>query len=131
VEDLLLVGATTRGTGNALANRITGNGLGNTLQAGAGDDTLLGSGGDDVLLGEAGADLFVFDPGMGVDRIVDFLPGTDRLLLRGLDVANLAQLLALAVDGSEGVTIDFGGGQRLLLEGTSAAELRGGDVLFG
>ena len=80
VEDLLLAGATERGTGNALANLITGNGLGNTIQAGAGDDTLLGCGGNDVLHGEGGADLFVFDAAMGLDRIADFLPGTDRLL---------------------------------------------------
>ena len=68
---------------------------------------------------------------MGFDRIADFLPGTDWLLLRGLGVADLAQLLAIAVDGSEGVLIDFGSGQRLLLEGTSAADLRAEDVLFG
>ena len=130
VEDLLLAGATERGTGNALANLITGNGLGNTIQAGAGDDTLLGCGGNDVLHGEGGADLFVFDAAMGLDRIADFLPGTDRLLLRGLGVADFAQLLAVALDGSEGVLIDFGGGQRLLLEGTSASDLRAEDVLF-
>jgi serralysin len=131
VEDLLLAGATARGTGNALANLITGNGLGNTIQAGAGDDTLLGCGGNDVLHGEGGADLFVFDAGMGLDRIADFLPGTDRLQLRGLGVADFAQLLAVAVDGSEGVLIDFGNGQRLLLEGASAVDLRAEDVLFG
>jgi serralysin len=131
VEALELAGTTASGTGNGLANRITGNGLGNTLRAGAGDDTLLGGGGNDVLQGEAGADLFVFDPGMGFDRILDFEPGVDRLLLRGLGVADFAHLLAATADGSEGAAIDFGGGQRLLLQGVAEARLAASDILFG
>jgi Ca2+-binding RTX toxin-like protein len=131
VEALVLAGATARGTGNELANRIAGNGLSNTLSAGAGDDTLLGGGGDDTLHGGAGADLFVFDPGMGFDRIADFQPGTDRLLLRGLGAASFAQLTAAAADGSEGAVIDFSNGQRLLLQGVSEARLGAADVLFG
>jgi serralysin len=131
VEALVLAGATAQGTGNGLANRIAGNGLGNTLRAGAGDDTLLGGGGDDVLHGEAGADLFVFDPGMGFDRVVDFQPGTDRLQLRGLGVASFAQLMAATADGNEGAVIELGNGQRLLLQGVSEARLGAADVLFG
>jgi Ca2+-binding RTX toxin-like protein len=131
VEALVLAGATAAGTDNALANRIEGNGLGNTIRAGAGDDTLLGGGGDDVLYGDAGADLFVFDPGMGFDRIMDFQPGTDRLLLRGFAVASLAQFFAAATDGSEGAVVDFGGGQRLLLEGVAEDRLGAADLLFG
>ncbi|GAA0589963.1 hypothetical protein GCM10009416_30630 [Craurococcus roseus] len=131
VEGLVLAGATARGTGNDLANRIEGNGFGNTIQAGAGGDTLLGGGGDDLLHGGAGADLFVFDPGMGSDRIADFEPGADRLLLRGLGVSGFAQFLAAAADGAGGASIDFGGGQRLLLEGVSEARLGAADLLFG
>jgi len=131
VEELVLAGTTAHGTGNGLANRLTGNGLGNTLRSGEGDDTLLGGGGDDVLHGEAGADLFVFDPGMGFDIIVDFKPGTDRLLLRGLGVSSFAQLAAATADGSEGAVIDLGNGQRLLLQGIAEARLGAADVLFG
>jgi Ca2+-binding RTX toxin-like protein len=131
VEALFLAGATTHGTGNGLANWIAGNSLGNTLGAGGGDDTLLGGGGDDVLRGEAGADLFVFDPGMGQDRIADFQPGTDRLLLRGFGVADFSRFAALTVDGGEGALIELGGGQRLLLQGVLEARLSAADVLFG
>jgi Ca2+-binding RTX toxin-like protein len=131
VEALVLVGATAGGTGNDLDNLIAGNGLGNTIRAGAGDDTLLGGGGDDVLHGEAGSDLFVFDPGMGFDRVADFQPGADRLVLRGFGVSSTAGLLAAAADGAEGVVIDFGGGQRLLLQGVAEARLGAADVLFG
>jgi serralysin len=130
VEALVLAGTTATGTGNELANWIAGNGLGNTLRAGPGDDTLLGGGGDDVLRGDAGADLFVFDPGSGSDRVLDFQPGTDRLLLRGLGATSFAQLLAAASDGAEGLVIDLGGGQRLLLQGVLEAKLGAADVLF-
>ena len=131
VEALFLGPTATRASGNGLANRIVGNGLGNTLRAGAGDDTLLGGGGDDVLLGEAGADVFVFDAGMGFDRVLDFQPGADRLWLRGLGVASFSQPLAAAADGGEGVVVEFGDGQRLLLQGVAATELGAADVLFG
>ena len=131
VEALVLAGATANGTGNDLANRIEGNGVGNTIRAGAGDDTLLGGGGDDVLEGGAGADLFVFDPGMGFDRVADFEPGVDRLLLRGLGVSDAVGVVALAVGVPGGALIDFGGGQRLLLGGVSAARLGAADLLFG
>jgi Ca2+-binding RTX toxin-like protein len=140
VEVLELAGATGRGTGNALANRIVGNGFSNTLRAGAGDDTLLGGGGNDVLHGEAGADvlhggagadIFVFDAGMGHERIVDFQPGADRLLLRGLGVASFTRLLDATTDGGEGAVIELGNGQRLLLQGVSEARLGAADVLLG
>ena len=68
---------------------------------------------------------------MGSDRVVDFQPGVDRLLLRGLGVASFAQLMAAAADGSEGAVIEFGDGQRLLLQGVSEARLGASDVLFG
>ncbi len=42
VENLILLGIATEGTGNALNNVITGNGLANTLLGNDGDDTLDG-----------------------------------------------------------------------------------------
>jgi Ca2+-binding RTX toxin-like protein len=87
-------------TGNALNNILTGNDAANVLDgaggndqlfAQAGDDTLVGgagndllSGGDglDVMLGGAGTDRFRFDvapDGGNVDRIMDFVPGSDDL----------------------------------------------------
>ena len=52
-------------------------------------------------------------------------------LLRGLGVASFAQFLALAADGGEGAVVDFGNGQRLLLQGVPEAKLGAADVLFG
>ncbi|MFN0186034.1 MAG: beta strand repeat-containing protein, partial [Aquabacterium sp.] len=101
-ENLTLTGnAAINGTGNGVANVITGNDVANTIAGGAGDDTLSGGGGTDTLRGDAGADsltggtgadIFVFsavaDSGVGAslrDVIQDFLSGTDRIDLSGLD----------------------------------------------
>jgi Ca2+-binding RTX toxin-like protein len=130
VESLLLMGnASLNGTGNALGNAITGTLLANrlagldghdvlsgldgadTLEGGEGKDKLLGGEGDDLLTGGAGndtltggggADRFRFGaPGEGIDRITDFTPGADLILVSAagfggllppgaLDAANLA-----------------------------------------
>jgi Ca2+-binding RTX toxin-like protein len=90
--------------GNVLNNLLTGNNSGNLLDGGAGNDTLNGGPGDDtlvggdgndtliggdgsdVLLGGTGADLFRFDQapdGGNVDRVMDFVAGTDDLQFAG------------------------------------------------
>jgi Ca2+-binding RTX toxin-like protein len=56
VENLILTGAATIGTGNDLNNTLTANQWGNTLNGGAGADTLLGGDGQDSLDGGTGAD---------------------------------------------------------------------------
>ena len=63
------------GTGNSLANILNGN---------AGKNILNGGAGNDVLKGGAGADTFVFDTALrdtGVDAILDFTSGVDRIAL--------------------------------------------------
>lgn len=60
------------------------------LEGGDGCDTLRGGGGDDVLTGGWGADSFVFrDAQQGDDRITDFDPQEDRILLYGAASENL------------------------------------------
>ncbi|MFM9843371.1 MAG: beta strand repeat-containing protein [Dongiaceae bacterium] len=56
VEDLVLTGFATKGTGNALNNYMTGGALNSTLNGGSGDDSLTGQSGDDSLIGGAGND---------------------------------------------------------------------------
>ena len=68
VENLVLVGAATTGTGNTGDNIITGNDLANTLDGAAGDDTLVGRLGDDLLNGGLGTDTLV--GGAGNDTLV-------------------------------------------------------------
>jgi hypothetical protein len=69
-------------------DRIYGNGGNDTLSGGIGDDLLNGGSGNDVMTGGDGKDLFVFDSGrafaaadFGVDRITDFVRGTDKIVL--------------------------------------------------
>ena len=70
--------------GGAGNDRIHGNEGRDRLFGGAGDDSLDGGAGRDVLRGGPGADTFVFRPGSGAgtdDRIVDFTPGQDHILI--------------------------------------------------
>lgn len=84
-------------TGNAAANRLEGGGGADTILGGRGDDTLAGGDGADVLSGGAGQDAFLFDrlPAgrRAADRITDFTPGDDRILLED------AVFLALGAPG--------------------------------
>ncbi|HEV7267075.1 MAG TPA: hypothetical protein VGN83_19500 [Falsiroseomonas sp.] len=95
------------GTGNDLANGIYGNDAANLLIGATGDDTLGGGGGVDTLAGGtghdrirggAGADLFLLDvaPGDGVELILDFETGLDRLGFAALVFPWLGSLGQLA-----------------------------------
>jgi len=74
VNNLTLIGGSAiDGTGNEIDNVLTGNGAANALS---------GDGGNDTLTGGLGQDRFVFAaaPGVGnVDRVTDFVSGTDKL----------------------------------------------------
>jgi len=76
VENLILRGAATSGTGNELANVLVGNTLANTLSGGAGNDVLAGGVGNDTLDGGSGDDLYLYNRGEGRDAITD-ASGTD------------------------------------------------------
>ncbi len=57
------------------------------LLGGAGADTLIGGAGQDVLMGGGGADHFVLEAPLAgvVDRILDFVSGEDRLVVRATE----------------------------------------------
>jgi subtilisin family serine protease/subtilisin-like proprotein convertase family protein len=70
--------------GNNLGDRIVG-GLGNDiLTGGTGLDTLDGGAGSNTLTGGNGADKFILHT-LGLDTIVDFQAGTDRLVLSAVE----------------------------------------------
>jgi Ca2+-binding RTX toxin-like protein len=63
---------------------INGSGANNTIIGNNGANTLDGVGGSDVLVGAGGADVFKFEFARGpgdIDRIADFLSGTDKIAL--------------------------------------------------
>ena len=118
VENLVLSGSATSGTGNGLANVITGTASANTLNGQAGNDTLVGGGGLDTLVGGSGDDALVFnapafaqaDGGTNQDVFVfggDFdldLTAIANNILTGLEAFNISggagvnNLLRLRID---------------------------------
>lgn len=69
IENLVLLGSATQGTGNALRNNITGNTLSNRLDGGAGIDTLVGSSGNDTYVVTTG-DVLTETSGKGTDTVL-------------------------------------------------------------
>jgi Ca2+-binding RTX toxin-like protein len=77
-------------TGTATGDSLDGLAGNDTLQGSGGDDRLDGGAGTDTLTGGTGVDKFIFLPGdvgtgSAADRITDFVSGTDRIDLSGLD----------------------------------------------
>ena len=72
------------------------------------DDLLRGDGGRDRLWGGKGRDAFMLQPGQGVDRIMDYKDGTDRL---GLDDTTNFEDLQIVQQGSK--TVIFYDDERL------------------
>ena len=144
VENLTLTGAgSIDGTGNGLANIITGNtgnnhlfGLGGNddLRGGAGNDVLEGGTGADRLTGGAGTDTFVFAPGGGADRIIDFdanpAGGQDRMDISALGVSagTFASRVSIAQTGAA-TTVTIGS-QSILLVGTQASTIDQSDFVL-
>ncbi|MBL4919002.1 DUF4347 domain-containing protein [Szabonella alba] len=120
----------TGGNGNDFLFAVGGNdlvygGAGNdTLYGGAGDDTIEGGSGNDRLYGDAGADSFIFKSGHGQDTILDFSVANDRLQLSAALVEGLTTGLDVLAEHasitSAGVTLDFGGGNSILLHGVNS-----------
>lgn len=71
--------------GSAFADVLRGLGGNDNLRAGAGKDKVDGGLGNDLLLGGPAKDSFLFTTALNaltnVDRLPDFAPGTDRILL--------------------------------------------------
>ncbi|MBO9623859.1 MAG: M10 family metallopeptidase [Sphingomonas sp.] len=76
--------------GGAARDYLLGNDVANVLKGNGGDDVLNGLGGDDQLWGGEGADEFRFFDQSGNDTILDFVSGTDKIHLAGID-ANIGE----------------------------------------
>lgn len=95
------------------------------LRGGGGDDTISGKAGRDTLTGGSGSDTFVFTKNGGFDTVVDFGKGNDVLridpalldpgVISGGDVID-----SYASVVTDGVMLNFGGGDKILLEGLTS-----------
>jgi Ca2+-binding RTX toxin-like protein len=129
VENLTLVGTgAIDATGNASNNTLIGNSAANRLNGGAGSDTLQGG---------LGNDTFVFGFGQsgistGVDRILDFAIGSDKIDLFSAPVPNsfaratnsTATTLASVISGvyaDPTITLSGGGAALVVSTGVGSA----------
>ncbi len=107
--------------------------LGNDrLVGGDGNDTLHGGYGNDVLAGGAGADMFIFQDGHGADTINGYQRGIDRLLIDDalLDADPAAFIRDHMRKTANGVTIDFGAGDRIVVNGQNLTVAGVADDIF-
>ena len=89
-------------TGTALSDTLIGNGGNDTINGGAGNDYLFGGLGNDSLTGGAGSDTFVFDSAPNatnnLDRITDFVSGTDKFQFSKAIFTKLGPIGALSIN---------------------------------
>ncbi len=131
VENLVLTGAATTGTGNALNNAITGNALANILTGGAGNDTIDGGAGADTMYGGRGNDVFTVDN--AGDRVIEYVgEGTDTVI-SSIDYVAPANIETLQLTGAArvGTANDTG----MTLRGNDLGDTltggAGGDQIIG
>lgn len=119
-------------TGNSGANHLTGEGGNDRLQGRDGADTLDGGAGNDILEGGTGADVFAFDQGDGIDTVLDFEDGVDRLDFSSLGIG-IADL-RIADSGANVIVFydesDPADRGLVVVSGHSASDLDGADFIF-
>jgi RTX calcium-binding nonapeptide repeat (4 copies) len=93
------------------------------LYGGRGRDLLLGGAGRDDLDGGEGNDKFLLRKGMGVDTI-ECLGDGDRIDVRDFNIASFQTLISSARQVGDDVRIDFGNGDRLVIEDARISDLR-------
>lgn len=151
VENLVLTGSATTGTGNDLANTLTGNGLANTLTGAVGNDTLVGNGGADLLdgglgndtmAGGVGDDQYIVDStddvvsesaNGGIDQVTASINYTlssnvENLVLTGNAVTGTGNGLANSITGNALANTLFGGDGNDTLIGNGGADVLNGGL---
>ena len=105
------------------------------LEGGDGDDFIAGGAQNDFLTGGSGDDEYYFAIGDNIDTLTDFTAGAgseDVIQLAGFGVAydTFAEVMAAATDDGIDTTINFGGGDIIVLQGVTVAQLHQDDFSF-
>lgn len=116
--------------GGAHNDRLFGNRGDDWIKGGAGNDFLHGGIGNDVLIGGTGRDTFRFRPGLDRDVIRDYEDGVDRIDLTGFGLSGLADVKSAARKISDGLVLDFGDGDSLVIRGYAVGEMSLSDFLL-
>lgn len=110
---------------------VDGGGGNDRLDGGRGNDRLDGGDDNDILIGGGGKDKFIFNDGR--DRILDFQDDIDTVyfahsLVKGkLSVKQLAKMVE---ENSDSLVFDFGGGDKLTIDGISSFSDLRDDLAF-
>lgn len=104
------------GAGNDWIQGDSGN---DTLWGASGNDTLFGGTGNDIMTGGAGSDTFIFAPGFGRERVMDYQPDVDSILIsRRVLTDKPDQFLRDHISATkQGVLIDMGDGNTITFVG--------------
>lgn len=97
---------------------------------GSGNDRLTGNAANNLLTGNAGADTFVYRKNSNADTIADFGIGADLINVVSFNIKNYGKLDNLMTEGGGGVTIDFGGGDTLFINGATILGLEKADFIL-
>jgi len=117
-------------SGNSGINTLNGQAGDDTLNGEGGDDTIIGGLGNDILIGGEGADTFVFNEGDGIDNIVDFEAGTDRIDVSsfGSDF-DVARAVSTATQDGADAVVTLADNQSVRLTDFNAQQLNEEDFL--
>ncbi|MBU2089403.1 MAG: M10 family metallopeptidase C-terminal domain-containing protein [Alphaproteobacteria bacterium] len=105
---------------------IDGGGGNDTMYSGLGSDTLTGGSGDDIFV-VRGFDA-VFQGALLAPTITDFVRGSDRIAIQGVEAEDIAAILATLQVGTGGVTLTVDGPRDALITVLGVNTLDASDV---
>jgi serralysin len=109
-------------------NTVVGSAAKEVILGGSDSERIDGAGGDDIASGGGGSDTFVFGAGSGFDTVLDFLSGADRLELVNSGFNDANEAYSAFTVGTEGLTLNLGAEDRLVLAGLDLTGLTASDI---